>query len=285
MPPTWLPRQMRVVMTVPLEASSVPKARAALWVATGATVTWLGFTLTLGPFPLWLSVLSVFGYLTLCTVGVLLPRLQMYASVISSGVLGGQRVALTFDDGPHPDTTRRVLAALAAGGHRATFFVVGSKVRRYPDIAREICDQGHEVAIHGYVHARLYSLWTPGRIQRDIERARALLEDICGVHPSLFRPPVGHVSPRTAEGARRAGVRLVAWNVRALDGVRGASAEKVAQRVERGLSDGAIVLLHDASECDTHVPAGVQVLPRILEAIEARGLRCVTVSELIEPAY
>jgi peptidoglycan/xylan/chitin deacetylase (PgdA/CDA1 family) len=261
----------------------VPKARVVLWAATGAGLALLGFTLLVEPVPLWLSVAAFFAYLALCTAGVLLPRLQMYANVISSGIPGGQRVTLTFDDGPHPETTRRVLAALASGGHRATFFVVGFKAQRYPEVVREICEQGHEVAAHGYAHSWWYSLWAPARIERDIERTRALLRDICGACPALFRPPVGHVSPRTAEGARRAGVRLVAWNVRALDGVRGASAERVARRVEQGLSDGAIVLLHDASERDSHEPAGARVLPRILGAIEARGLRSVTLSELIEP--
>lgn len=262
----------------------MPKARALLWISTLAGVAMLGYSLVLGPPPLWIALASFCGYVGLCTVGVVFPRLEMFADVVSAGVRGRGWIALTFDDGPDPRTTRRVLATLAAGGHRATFFVIGAKAERHPEVIREICDQGHEIAVHAYEHSRLYSFWAPSRIERDIERARTVLEGICGVRPVLFRPPVGHVSPRTAAGSRRAKVKLIAWTVRALDGIPFAKPEAVARRVERGLSDGSIVMLHDAAERDTYEPAAVEALPRILRAIEARSLRTVTLSELLEPS-
>jgi peptidoglycan/xylan/chitin deacetylase (PgdA/CDA1 family) len=232
--------------------------------------------------PLWLSVSTLVAYVTLVVVGVVFPRLEVFADVISRGITGHNRIALTFDDGPNPKTTRRVLAALACAGHKATFFVVAEKAERHPGVMAEIHEQGHEIALHGYQHARFYSLWSPRRIERDLGRARTVLESICGVRPSLFRPPVGHVSTLTAAGARRAGVQMIAWSVRALDGVRSANPGRVLRRVERGLRDGAIVLLHDAAERDDYEPVGLGLLPRILELMGERGLRGVTVSEILE---
>jgi peptidoglycan/xylan/chitin deacetylase (PgdA/CDA1 family) len=259
----------------------MPPARGALWIATAAVLALVARSLFIGPVPLWLSVGALVAYVTLATVGVIFPRLQVYADVISHGVPGQHRIALTFDDGPHPETTRRVLTELARGGHKATFFVVAAKAERHPDVIAEIHEQGHEIALHGYQHARFYSFWSPRRIERDLERARSVLESICGVRPVLFRPPVGHVSHLTAAGARRARVTMVAWSVRALDGVRSANPDRVLGRVERGLRDGAIVLLHDAAERDDYEPVAVRLLARILELVRERELQGVTVSEIL----
>jgi peptidoglycan/xylan/chitin deacetylase (PgdA/CDA1 family) len=93
---------------------------------------------------------------------------------------------------------------------------------------------------------------------------------------------VGYVSSRTASGAKKAGVRTVAWSVRSLDGLGGADPERVAERVDRKLSDGAIVLLHDAAERDDFEPASIAALPRILDSIEERGLKTVSLDELLD---
>ena len=102
------------------------------------------------------------GYVALATAGVLIPQLEMYGDMLWRGTPGARTVALTFDDGPHPETTRRVLEMLRAnGGQRATFFVVGRKARQYPDVVREIHAAGHAIGLHGYEHDRLYALKPP----------------------------------------------------------------------------------------------------------------------------
>jgi peptidoglycan/xylan/chitin deacetylase (PgdA/CDA1 family) len=233
---------------------------------------------------MWLAVAAFVAYAALCTIGVLVPQLEMYGEVEWRGEPGARAVALTFDDGPHPRTTRKVLRALARGDHRATFFVVGRKVAANADILREISDAGHELAVHGFVHDRLYSLKPPAYVEADIRRTQQAVEDACGVRPALFRPPVGFVSSRTALGAKRAGVRTIGWSARGVDGVGPADPDRVLNRIERKLRDGAIVLLHDAAERDDFEPASVEALPRLLEMIEERGLRAVTVSELLDGA-
>src|SRR5262245_7096129 len=103
----------------------------------------------------------VLVWLAVVSLGVLFPALEMYARVASRVPAGDSRVALTFDDGPHPVTTRRVLKMLAATRHRATFFVLGEKVRRHPDVVREISAGGHTLGIHGDFHDRLHSFRMP----------------------------------------------------------------------------------------------------------------------------
>lgn len=260
----------------------MPAARIGLWVASIGGLALLARTLLVEPIPTWVAVTAFVGYAIYCTLGVLVPQLEMYGDVEWRAEPGARAVALTFDDGPNEKTTREVLSILARKGHRATFFVVGRKVERSPELVREIREAGHGLGLHGYQHDRLYAFKPPKHVVEDIERTRAAVEQACGARPDLFRPPVGYVSARTAAGAERAGVRVIAWSVRALDGTGSMDVDAVLSRLERGLKDGAIVLLHDAAERDDFEPASVAALPRLLELIDERGLRTLTVDELLD---
>lgn len=204
----------------------------------------------------------------------------MYGEALARGKAGARRVALTFDDGPHPVTTRAVLELLRAHEARATFFVLGHKVEAHPDVVREIHAAGHTLGIHGFQHDRLFSFRSPSYTEQQVERTRQAIARACGVTPSLFRPPVGFASYRTFRGAERAAARVVAWSVRSLDGLRTADPARVAKRVIERLEDGAIVLLHDSAEHDDFTPASIAALPQILQALRERGLRTVGVEEL-----
>jgi len=229
-----------------------------------------------------LALLAIGGYAVVLMAGVMIPQLAMFAPMILRLDGTRQEIALTFDDGPGPASTRQVLATLARFEARATFFVLGEKVRAAPDVLREIAEAGHEIGIHGDWHDRLLSLRNPDRIVADIERARDSVAAVIGKRPLLFRPPLGHVSPRTASAAKRLGLTLVGWSVRSRDGLASATAEAVQRRVVEGLQPGAIVLLHDSAERGERVPAGVAALSGILEEATRRGLRCVSISPSCE---
>jgi peptidoglycan-N-acetylglucosamine deacetylase len=226
------------------------------------------------------------GWGVLLTAGVIFPRLEMYARVVSRGPAGSARVALTFDDGPHPVTTRRVLAALAPTRHRATFFVLGEKARRHPGLVREIHAGGHTLAVHGDSHDRLHSFRMPRTVHDEIVRAGATVQAATGVRPRFFRPPLGHTSITSVRGARLAGVTLIGWSSRGFDGVRGRSPEAVVEQVARTLVDAAIVMLHDAEEHDDFEPAAVRALPRLVALLDERGLTSVGLDALLgDPAH
>ena len=233
--------------------------------------------------------LAVCGVLSLAwfaflTTGVLFPGLEMYAPIASRGRAGGSRVALTFDDGPHPVTTRRVLEIFAATRHRATFFVLGDKVRRHPDVVREIRAGGHSVGIHGDFHDRFHSFRMPWTVRDQLVRAGDAVEAATGVRPRFFRPPWPHQRhdrARRAPRRRHAGRLVVARPGRP----RVRTAEACLARVRRTLDDGASVMLHDAAEYDDFEPAAVRALPQLLALLDERGLTSVGLDALLgEPA-
>jgi peptidoglycan/xylan/chitin deacetylase (PgdA/CDA1 family) len=231
--------------------------------------------------PTWIALLALAGYGALVLVGVFVPRYEMFGDVVSRGDPECGGVALTFDDGPHPDTTRRVLDLLAASSAKATFFVLGDKVTAHPDVVRDIVRAGHSLGVHGFHHDRLYALRPPSGVAADIRETVAAVERACGVRPRCFRPPNGQLSPRTFAGARRAGFEIVAWSVRGFDGIAGRDPDRVAERIERGLEPGAIVLLHDAAERDDFTPAALHVLPRVLASLARKNLKALTLEEVL----
>jgi len=263
--------------------SLVSPARFAFW-ASSSGLAALAADATLGgrPNALLLSAASL-GWGALVTSGVFFPWLEMYGEVVCRGPRGQGRVALTFDDGPHPETTPRVLEHLASTPHRATFFVLGYKVRKYPEVARAIVSAGHGLGIHGDTHDRLHSFRTPWRVRDELLRAGDTIEAATGTRPRLFRPPLGHTTPATLYGARLANVTPIGWSARGYDGIRSRTPEAVLRGVARSLDDGSIVLLHDAAERDDFVPAGVPALPALLAELRSRQLVSVALERWLGP--
>ncbi|MFT3773627.1 MAG: polysaccharide deacetylase family protein [Minicystis sp.] len=253
----------------------MPPARVVLWVATTGALGLIARGLILGPLPFYVPIAAVTAYILLIGAGVAFLRLGMFVDVVWRGPREARGVALTFDDGPSPEHTPKILDLLDRARVKATFFVIAKKALAHPEVVRDIARRGHAIGVHGYDHDRLLSLRSPQRVSDDIEKAITAVESITGQKPSLYRPPVGLTSPRIARALEWFDVTVVGWSVRALDGWKGAEPEKVAARVARRLGDGAIVLLHDAAERDNFRPASVEALPRILEAMRNRDLEGV----------
>jgi peptidoglycan/xylan/chitin deacetylase (PgdA/CDA1 family) len=250
----------------------MPPARALFYVATAGALTLAAWSLAYEPPPTWVALTCLFLYLCLCVAGVIFARLSMFADVVTLGPRRARGVALTFDDGPDPRSTPKVLDLLDGADAKATFFVIGKKAEEHPELVREISERGHVVAVHSYAHARLFSLFPPWRVKADLERSIEVIHNITGARPRLFRAPIGHVSPSMARVARQLELCIVGWSVRGLDGWAGAKAEHVARKVITKLDDGAIVLLHDASERGDFVPASLEALPKILAAARDKQL-------------
>jgi peptidoglycan/xylan/chitin deacetylase (PgdA/CDA1 family) len=182
-------------------------------------------------------------------------------------------VALTFDDGPHPEGTPAVLDVLARLGAPAAFFLTGEQVLRYPALAREISERGHTIGVHGHRHL-LLTLRTPSASAADVRLASEVIEHATGVKPRLYRPPYGAANPAVLLAARRAGLRPVLWARWGRDWERRASAASVAANATRDLRGGEILLLHDA---DHYAASGswratADALPEIAAAVARAGL-------------
>lgn len=231
------------------------------------------------PPPLWVAGIALGAYLAMLILGVTFSRFSMFADVVTRGGDDARGVALTFDDGPDPKSTPKVLDLLDAAGAKATFFVIGHKVTDHPELTAEIAARGHALGIHSYAHERLFSLRPPWQVKRDLERALNAVEHATGERPVLFRAPIGHISPAMAGVARDLGLITVGWTARGVDGWSGAKPDKVARNVCAHLRDGAILLLHDAAEKGDFVPASVEALPAIVEAAENQNLTLVRVDD------
>ncbi|WP_089154158.1 polysaccharide deacetylase family protein [Micromonospora sp. NBS 11-29] len=188
------------------------------------------------------------------------------------GLGAPDRVALTFDDGPDPESTPHFLDVLAAHRARATFFVLGAMLRDHPDLGRRLVAAGHEVALHGWAHDNLLLRGPAGTIH-DLRRAYELVADVTGTPPKFLRPPYGVLTAATLLAARRLGLRPVLWSCWGRDWTATATADTVRHRVLAGLRGGGTVLLHDSSHAAAPGAwrAGLGALPGILAECRRRG--------------
>lgn len=253
-----------------------PAARVVFYLATLGAVAFAARAVLHGPPDLWISIACSGIYAAIVLAGVFVLRLQMFADVVLRGPEEARGIVLTFDDGPDPVHTRAILDLLDAHDHaKATFFLIGCKVDKHPEVAAEIVKRGHEVGVHGHAHDRLFSLRGPRRVQKDLERAIKSIEKATNTKPTLFRPPIGHTNPTIARIADRLDLTMIGWSIAGYDGVAAAKAKRVASRVSRALDDREIILLHDAAERDDHTPAAVEALPLILAAAKDKNLAIV----------
>lgn len=192
--------------------------------------------------------------------------------------LGPGAVGLTFDDGPHRLGTPAILEALAAANARATFFVVGERLRRDRGVAREIVAAGHRLAVHGDRH-RLLTLVGPRALRADLDRCGALVAELGGRPPDRYRPPFGVFTPAALAEARRRGWTALLWSAWGRDWRARATADSIAAAATRDVRAGDVVLLHDADHYSAPGSwrATADALPRILDVLAGRGLRAVAV--------
>jgi peptidoglycan/xylan/chitin deacetylase (PgdA/CDA1 family) len=192
------------------------------------------------------------------------------------GVAG---IALTFDDGPHPQGTPAVLAALAGAQATATFFLVGEQVERYPALVTEIVAAGHEAAVHGYRH-RCQMRLAPRAFAADLERAVAVISEVCRRRPACYRPPYGVFTLSGLRRVRKASLQPILWSQWARDWRADTSPREIAATATRTLTGGDVVLLHDAdwySSARSHLRTAA-ALPAILAAAGDRGLETIALS-------
>jgi peptidoglycan/xylan/chitin deacetylase (PgdA/CDA1 family) len=189
-------------------------------------------------------------------------------------------IALTFDDGPDPAVTPRVLDALDAARLKATFFLIGERAARHPALAREIVRRGHAAENHSHRHSTAFGWYGLGRARREIEAAQGAIADATGVAPVYFRAPFGIRNPLLDPVLARLGLRYVSWTRRGFDTVA-RDPQRVLDRLTRGLTAGDILLLHDgvaARPRDGGVHA-LAVLPALAARLAERGFRSVNLRD------
>ena len=216
------------------------------------------------------------------TIAGLLPRSTLLGPNLTrlpDTAAARREIALTFDDGPDPDVTPRVLDLLDDAGVRASFFCIGWRARANPALCREIVARGHRVENHGDSHSWAFSAFGPKRMKADIAAAQATLADITGEAPRFFRPTAGLRNPFLDPALAALDLRLATWTRRAYD-TREGRADIVLGRLTRNLAAGDILLLHDGHGARTPAdePAVLAVLPRLLTTLADHGLTPATLA-------
>lgn len=193
---------------------------------------------------------------------------------VSRVLVSGNYVAMTFDDGPHPQNTPRLLDMLRARNIKATFYVIGRSVDLYPQIVRRTVAEGHEMGNHTQTH-RLLSKLSDSEVRTELTRCRDAIGRAAGVQPRTMRPPYGGLLQRQREMVyNEFGYPTVLWSVDPLDWKR-PGPSVVASRINSGASSGGIILAHDL-----HAQT-VDAMPAALDGLLRRGFKFVTVSQLL----
>jgi peptidoglycan-N-acetylglucosamine deacetylase len=224
------------------------------------------------------------NHLLLASVG-LWPRSHWLGSNwtrLPAAATARNEISLTIDDGPDPAVTPQVLELLDRYAAQATFFCIGEKAARYPDLCREIVRRGHAVENHSQHHRHHFSLMGPRGIARELQAAQDTLTAITGQRPRFFRAPAGLRNPFLDPVLARLGLQLATWSARGFD-TRVGDAGRVKEKLLRGLQAGAILLVHDGNVARTADgrPVILDVLPTILESAAAAHLRFVTLRQAL----
>lgn len=272
-------------MAAPIRA--FPWAKLVLVACLAVAAKMVSAALRGDPPTAWMAISLVLAIVGTLAGGIFFARLGLFARPIIAADPRGcaGRLALTFDDGPQASSTRAILDLLDAGGHRATFFVIGRAAAAEPALLREISVRGHALANHSFAHSHGTPFLSPGVLAAELERAEAQLAEARvppGTRGRWFRAPIGIISPRVAAAAEQVGLDLVSWTVSAWDGTGGATVESALRRLRRGLRPGAILVLHDGAERGDREPIAPAVLMRLLDDLRERGLRSVTLDELLD---
>jgi peptidoglycan/xylan/chitin deacetylase (PgdA/CDA1 family) len=262
--------------------SPSPVVRASIWAHAGGVVALAAWP---AAWPQVVGLLAANHALLACGMHPRGTMLGPNLVRLPPDAAAARMVALTFDDGPDPAVTPRVLDLLDRHGASASFFAIGRRAARHPELLREALRRGHDVQNHTLRHPLGFAAWTPGAMRRELEAAQSAIAAACGATPRFFRAPAGLRNPLLDPVLARTGLHLASWTRRGYDTVS-RDPDAVLRRLTRGLAAGDILLLHDGSAArDARgVPVVLTVLPALLDHLAALGLRPVSLSRAMTAA-
>ncbi|MBI0577360.1 polysaccharide deacetylase family protein [Neobacillus cucumis] len=191
------------------------------------------------------------------------------------------KIAFTFDDGPNRIFTPQLLDLLKANNIKATFFVVGSKAEKYPELIERMHEEGHLIGIHNYVHKSNWVM-SPWKIRQDLDKSASIIEKITGERPIYYRPPWGLMN--LFDFFLMKSYKIIHWSVMAEDWKSRGGSEKVKNILLQKIKQGDVILLHDCGEtigADAHAPMNtIDALKDVLKELSRRGMICVRMDEL-----
>lgn len=243
-----------------------------------ALVVFFGLLLAgfFGDIPAWLYVLFVFIWFLITAIGSFQIRLNYHLQTFNHNYkVSENHISITFDDGPNPDFTPKVLLLLKENNAKATFFLIGKNAEKYPEIVRQIIEEGHSIGNHSYSHSKNFGFFSSEKVAAELNQTNAILKKITGKEIKMFRPPFGVTNPNIKKALKTTGHCSIGWSKRSLD-TTNFSEVKILKRITSNLKKGDIILLHDTSA------KTVAVLEQLLLTLQPHKLQSVPVDRLLE---
>lgn len=188
-------------------------------------------------------------------------------------ITGHKYIALTFDDGPMPESTNRILETLDQYDAKATFFMLGNNVQANPDLAKKVADNGHEIANHSITHADLNKV-NAEQVRKEMIDSKKIIENVTGKTPTLFRPPYGSKNDAVHEIANETEQSIALWSIDTYDWQH-LNPNATFEKVQANVKPGSIILMHDIHQ------ESADALPRVMEFLNEEGYEFVTMTELL----
>jgi peptidoglycan-N-acetylglucosamine deacetylase len=223
----------------------------------------------------WWCYLILFGArFIIVLTGSSLIHLNFHVKAFSKNSLEkNKKIALSFDDGPHP-ITPQILHLLGRYNAKATFFCIGKNIEKHPEILKKIVDDGHVIGNHSYSHSRFFDFFRKDQVAQELEDTDIIIEKMIGKKPSFFRPPYGVTNPAIRKALAITKHKVIGWNIRSMDGMI-KNETIIFNRIVRRVAPGSVVLLHDTS-INT-----VSVLERLLLFLQQHNYKVVPLEELL----
>lgn len=247
------------------------------WNIVSALALLIGFTLVMGwlswAWPLWpLLLFGVLWFGFTAYASLTLPA-RIYVDAVCSGPKG--TLALTFDDGPHPQITPALLDYLKVENIKASFFCIGKYVEAFPALAKRIVDEGHAIGIHSQDHHWTWGFLSTRKVAQQLEQCNTAIERATGRRTRLFRPPFGVTNPKIGRAVRDAGFTTIGWDLRTFDTAR--SPQEVMKRIAARKKPGTIAVLHDTQ------PGTLELVKAIIAHCRQRGIELVRCDAHLRP--
>ena len=243
-----------------------------------ALVVFFGLLLAgiFGDVPAWLYVLFVFIWVLITAIGSFQISLNYHLQSLNHNYkISENYISITFDDGPNPEFTPKVLSLLKEHNAKATFFLTGKNAEKYPEIVRQIIEEGHTIGSHSYSHSKNFGFFSIDKVATELKQTNSLINEITGKEMKMFRPPFGVTNPNIKKALKSTEHFSIGWSKRSYD-TTNFSEEKILKRITSNIEKGDIILLHDSSA------KTVAVLEQLLLFLQTHKLQSVPVDRLLE---
>jgi len=219
-------------------------------------------------------VLVLLVWLALTIIGSFHIRWNYHLnSLIANYKISTNQVAITFDDGPHPYFTPKVLELLREYNAKATFFCIGKNIEKHPELFQQMVNEGHTISNHTYSHANSIGFMKTSDLILEMQKTNSIIKKITGLEAKLFRPPFGVTNPRIKRALKNVGLQSIGWSIRSLD-TTSKPKEQILKTICNKLTKGDVVLLHDTSD------KSVEILEQLLLFLKQNKMEAVTVATL-----